>query len=301
MFPLAITPMELIFRRMIAVSVVLHVAALGICALWAGFRSPPARFLSVTVVDLVGGEAFAPPPPERAKPAEPAPPAPTKSAEEEKTPAPPAPTKSAKEEKTPVPSPPVTAKAEKKSKEEERPNAMALAESLRKMREKRNSAEHVQQTVRTIRKEKAARSAIRQIGERVAHRIDLSAVQPASKSALPSAPAGLAGATGNARVPPEHLAYFRQLDERIRSNWTVPAIAMGDKENLIVQLRIVIEQDGRVSLVRMEKTSGNSYFDDSVLRAINKASPLPIPPEQLRGGEDHYEVGFRFYGAGGGV
>lgn len=285
MFPLAITPMELIFRRMIALSVVLHVAALGICAMWAGFHSPPARFLSVTVVDLVGGKAFAPPPPERAKPAEPAPPAPAKSAEEEKT---------------PVPSPPVTAKAEKKSKEE-RPNAMALAESLRKMREKRNSAEHVQQAVRTIRKEKAARSAIRQIGERVAHRIDLSAVQPASKSALPSAPAGLAGATGNARVPPEHLAYFRQLDERIRSNWTVPAIVVGEKENLIVQLRIVIEQDGRVSLVRMEKTSGNSYFDDSVLRAINKASPLPIPPVQLRGGEDYYEVGFRFYGAGGGV
>jgi colicin import membrane protein len=301
MFPLAITPMELIFRRMIALSVVLHVAALGICALWAGFRSPPPRFLSVTVVDLVGGKAFAPPPRERAKPAEPAPPAPTKSAEEEKTPAPPAPTKSAKEEKTPAPSPPVTAKAEKKSKEEERPNAMALAESLRKMREKKNSAEHVQQAVRTIRKEKAARSAIRQIGERVAHRIDLSAVQPASKSALPSAPAGLAGAAGNARVPPEHLAYFRQLDERIRSNWTVPGIAVGEKENLIVQLRIVIEQDGRVSLVRMEKTSGNSYFDDSVLRAINKASPLPIPPVQLRGGEDYYEVGFRFYGAGGGV
>jgi colicin import membrane protein len=286
MFPLAITPMELIFRRMIAVSVVLHVAALGICALWAGFRSPPARFLSVTVVDLVGGEAFAPPPRGRAKPAEPAPPAPTKSA---------------KEEKTPAPSPPVTAKAEKKSREEEKPNAMALAESLRKMREKRNSVEHVQQAVRTIRREKAARSAIRQIGERVAHRIDLSTVRPASKSERPSPPAGLAGATGNARVPPEHLAYFRQLDERIRSNWTVPAIAMGEKENLIVQLRIVIEQDGRVSLVRMEKTSGNSYFDDSVLRAINKASPLPIPPEQLRGGEDHYEVGFRFYGAGGGV
>ena len=137
MFPLAITPMELIFRRMIAVSVVLHVAVLGICALWAGFHSPPARFLSVTVVDLVGGEAFAPPPRERAKPAEPAPPAPTKSATEEKTPA---------------PSPPVTAMAEKKSRAEEKPNAMALAESIKKMREKKESAEHVQQAVRTIRR-----------------------------------------------------------------------------------------------------------------------------------------------------
>lgn len=299
MFPLAITPMELIFRRMIAVSVVLHVAAFGICALWAGFRSPPSRFLSVTVVDLVGGESFAPPPPERAKPAGPSPPPPAESAKEEKAPA--APPPPAKEEKTSAPSPPVTAKAEKKSRPEERPDAMALAESLKKMREKKDSAEHVQQAVRTIRREQAARSAIRQIGERVAHRIDLSAVRPAPKSAFPSPPAGLAGASGNARVPPEHLAYFRQLDERIRSNWTVPVIAMGEKENLIVQLRIVIERDGRVSQVRMEKTSGNSYFDDSVLRAINKASPLPIPPEQLRGGEDHYEVGFRFYGAEGGA
>lgn len=292
MFPLAISPMDLLFRRMIAVSVVLHVVILGICALWAGFRSPPSRFLSVTVVDLVGGEAFAPPPPERAKPAEPAPPVPMKSAEEEKAPAPP---------------PPVTAKAEKKSvvekksRTEEKPDAMALAESLRKMREKRNSAEHVQQAVRTIRREKAARSAIRQIGERVAHRIDLSAVRPAPKSTAPSPAEGLAGASGNARVPPEHLAYFRQLDEKIRSNWTVPALATGEKEKLIVQLRIVIEKDGRVSLVRMEKTSGNSYFDDSVLRAINKASPLPVPPEQLRGGEDHYEIGFRFYGSRGGA
>jgi colicin import membrane protein len=289
MFPLVINPMELLFRRMIAVSVALHVVVLGICVLWAGFRSPPSRFLSVTVVDLVGGEAFAPPPP-----------APTKSAKEEKMPPPPVPAKAEKEEKAPAPPPPVTAKAEKKSRAKERPDAMALAESLRKMREKKNSAEHVEQAVRTIRREKAARSAIRQIGERVAHRIDLSAVRPSSKSTSPSPAEGLAGASGNARVPPEHLAYFRQLDEKIRSNWTVPALATGEKEKLIVQLRIVIEKDGRVSLVRMEKTSGNSYFDDSVLRAINKASPLPVPPEALRGGEDHYEVGFRFYGAGGG-
>lgn len=285
--PLAMAPMELLFRRMIAVSVALHVAALALGMFWAGFRSPPPRFLSVTVVDLVGGEAIAPPPRERAKPAEPSPPAPTMPVKEETEPS--------------APPPPATAKAEKESRAEERPNAMALAESLRKMREKKDSAQHVQEAVRTIRREKAARSAIRQIGERVAHRIDLSAVRPAPKSASPSPPAGLAGAAGNARVPPEHLAYFRELDERIRSNWTVPSLGMGERENLIVQLRIVIEKDGRVSLVRMEKTSGDSYFDDSVLRAINKASPLPVPPEQLRGGEDHYEVGFRFYGAGEGI
>ncbi len=55
-----------------------------------------------------------------------------------------------------------------------------------------------------------------------------------------------------------------------------------------------IEKDGKVTNVEMEKGSGNRFFDESVLRAIGKASPLPVPPEKLRGTEDHYEVGFRF-------
>lgn len=286
MVSLAFSPMEQHLRKMIAVSVVVHVAAFGLAVIWAGYSSPPSRFLSVTVVDLVGGETFAPPPRERAKPVEqPAPPPPVQSAEKEK------------EAEAP---PPVTVKAKEKPPAKEAPDAMALAESLKKIREKRASEERLRETVVALRREKDARRAIRQVGERVGRRIDLPSAQQAPKNASPSPTAGMAGATGNTRVPPEYLAYFRQLDEKIRSNWTVPALPAGEKENLMVRLRIVIEQNGRVSQVQMEKSSGNSYFDDSVRRAINKASPLPVPPEQLRGGEDHYEVGFRFYGAGGG-
>jgi TolB protein len=268
-YPLAFTPMEHLLRRMIAVSVAVHVAAFALCALWAGLRSPPARFLSVAVVDLVGGEALAPPPP----------------------------AKTVKKKEEPAAPPPLPAKEEKKSKAEEAPDEGDLAQSIRKMREKKDSTEQLRKAVVAIRREKAARKAIRQIGERVGRRIDLPAVAAKPKRSSPSPPTGFAGAPGTARVPPEYLAYFRRLDEKIRSNWTVPTLGMEEKEKLMVQLRIVIEKSGLVSRVRMEKTSGNSFFDDSVRRAINKASPLPIPPEQLRGGEDHYEVGFRFYGA----
>lgn len=169
------------------------------------------------------------------------------------------------------------------------------------MREKKVSKEQLRNAVVAIRREKAAQKAIRQIGERVGRRIDQPATAAKPKHSAQSPPTGFTGAPGTARVPPEYLAYFRQLDEKIRSNWTVPALGMEEKEKLMVQLRIVIEKSGLVSRVRMEKPSGNSFFDDSVRRAINKASPLPIPPEQLRGGEDYYEVGFRFYGAGGGL
>ena len=288
--------MEPIFRRMVAVSVALHVAALALFSVWASLHTPPSRFLSVAVVNLVGGEAFAPPPKVSGQPAEkPAPP-----------PAAPPAAKTTKEEGTRMSPPARTAKVEKERGTRGKPvlpttlprETESLAESIKRMREKKASGESVREAVVTIRREKAARSAIHQIGERVGRRIDLSAVRPAQRKESPSAPAGLAGASGTARVPPEHLAYFRQLDDKVRSNWNVPALAVGEKEKLMVQIRIVIEIDGRVSQVRMEKTSGNPYFDDSVLRAIRKASPLPVPPEQLRGSEEYYEVGFRFYGAG---
>jgi colicin import membrane protein len=286
--PFAVSPMEPIFRRMIVVSAVLHLAALALFSVWAALHAPPSRFLSVAVVDLVGGNAFAPSPEVSGKPA---PPPTAKATKEEKTrKSPPARTAKAEKERVPKgkPVPPAIRPGETES----------LAESIKRMREKKTSGESIREAVVTIRREKAARSAIHQIGERVGHRIDLSAVRHAQRKESPSAPAGLAGAAGTARVPPEYLAYFRQLDEKVRSNWNVPALGAGEKEKLMVQIRIVIEIDGRVSQVRMEKSSGNSYFDDSVLRAIRKASPLPVPPAPLRGSEEYYEVGFRFYGAG---
>jgi len=115
-------------------------------------------------------------------------------------------------------------------------------------------------------------------------------------TAPPRLGGGMTGAPGTARVAPEILAYARALDEKVRANWTVPELAQKDVGSLIVQVRITIEKDGRVGNVRMEKVSGNPYFDDSVRRAIQKASPLPVPPAQLRGSEDYYEVGFRFFG-----
>lgn len=104
------------------------------------------------------------------------------------------------------------------------------------------------------------------------------------------------------RLSPEMTAYFGRLKEIVRNSW-VPPGHVREATKLVVKLLILIEKDGRVSDARIERDeagregSGNKYFDDSVLRAIRKASPLPVPPEQLRGGEDHYEVGLIFHGS----
>jgi TolA protein len=168
------------------------------------------------------------------------------------------------------------------------------------MREARAGSEAVRGAVEERRSEAAARAAVRSVGERVAHRIE--APPPArsgGRGAAGGGGAGGGGAQGTVRLSPELRDYFRRLEERVRSSWILPGTLARDAAKLEVELRIMIEKDGRVSGERIERGSGNPYFDDSVLRAIRKASPLPVPPEQLRGGEDHYEVGFRFHGGAG--
>lgn len=287
MSSLAMDPMDRVMRRMILLSAGLHLLGMVAAAAWMAWHSPTARFIPVAVVDLVGGGDFArrhvsPPAAVREEPPPSSPAGPSKKL--------PAASPSRAE-----PAPKVAAKT---APAREEPGTLSLSERIRRMREKRESSEQVREAVGVIRKQREARTAVRRIGERVAHRVDLSGLRPEPKRASSPAGASIGGAVGSRRVSPETLAYFHALDERIRENWTVPDLALSDSRNLIVQIRIKIEQDGKVTNVRMEKTSGNPYFDDSVLRAIAKASPLPVPPEQLRGTEDHYEIGFRFFGGG---
>ena len=268
-------------RTMLALSgaahLVLAIAALVVPPL----SGTPLRLEPVAVVDLIGGGEFNK---ETGK-------SPAPTAREDENPAPPAPTRPparrGKKEKA--------APDDFVSSKRQAADATSLTERLRKMREARAGSEAVRGAVEERRSEAAARAAVRSVGERVAHRIE--APPPARSGARGAAGGG--GAQGTVRLSPELRDYFRRLEESVRSSWILPGALARDAANLVVELRIVIEKDGRVSGERIERGSGNPYFDDSVRRAIRKASPLPVPPEQLRGGEDHYEVGFRFHGGAG--
>ena len=275
-------------RTMLALSAVVHMS-LAIAALTVPpLLGTPLRLEPVAVVDLIGGGEFRE---ETRKPPEPTP-----AASESEKPAPKGRTAS-------TPPPAARGKAAKKAvsngfvpSKRQATDAASLTDRLRKMREARAGSESVRDAVEERRSEAAARAAVRSVGERVAHRIE--APQPARSVGRFAAGAG-GGAQGTVRLSPELLDYFRRLEESVRNSWVLPAALVRDAAKLVVELRIVIEKDGRVSEERIERGSGNPYFDDSVRRAIRKASPLPVPPEQLRGGEDHYEVGFRFHGGAG--
>jgi len=262
-----------------AAHLLLAIAALAVPPLYR----IPLRLEPVAVVDLIGGGEFRQ---EAGKP-----PGPTPDARENGKPAP-------RDRTASTPPPATRGKGAKAAPDEFVPSkrqaadAVSLTERLRKMREARAGSEAVRGAVEERRSEAAARAAVRGVGERVAHRIE---APPPERSGARGA-AGGGGAQGTVRLSPELRDYFRRLEESVRSSWVLPGGLVRDAAKLVVELRIVIEKDGRVSEERIERGSGNPYFDDSVRRAIRKASPLPVPPEQLRGGEDHYEVGFRFHG-----
>ena len=62
------------------------------------------------------------------------------------------------------------------------------------------------------------------------------------------------------------------------------------KPEAIIAIRI--KRDGEIVKVWTEKSSGNTYFDQSALRAIAKSNPLPPVPEGY--GEEYFELGIRF-------
>lgn len=79
--------------------------------------------------------------------------------------------------------------------------------------------------------------------------------------------------------------YYSKITSEIWQHWIYPDMGNKDIEAIIV---IRISKDGSVQIKGIEKSSGNSLFDRSAIRAITKASPLTPPPYEM-------EIGVRFY------
>jgi colicin import membrane protein len=71
-------------------------------------------------------------------------------------------------------------------------------------------------------------------------------------------------------------AWRRLIEDKIRRNIVEPPNLQGNPQ---VEFDVVQIPGGEVLSVRMTKSSGQPSYDSAVERAINKASPLPPPPE----------------------
>ena len=236
-----------------------------------------AREYPVYTVDLVGGEKIgrtnfgteltpAAAPKESAK-------------KEEKTNPPPEPKKAEKVktiEKTAVipekASPKETVKKETSS--EKKTEAKDAAASLESVRERLIQSAVERAKSRTESGQKASKGEVISTGTAEGER---------------AAALGKGGRGGGVVKGMEFVIYQNRMLSTIKNNW----VWVGQRSNLRVVVRFNIKDNGEIVGLKVVQPSGNASYDDSVLRAVNKSSPLPVPPEAVRKDFSEVELSFR--------
>jgi len=87
----------------------------------------------------------------------------------------------------------------------------------------------------------------------------------------------------------EFLVYRNRMLHLIKEQWTW----VGKVTDLEVTVRFGILENGEVIGLRVVEASGDTSYDDSVLRAMRKAAPLPPPPDNYRKDFMSVELTFR--------
>ncbi len=85
------------------------------------------------------------------------------------------------------------------------------------------------------------------------------------------------GMGGGALASAEKVAYANALQQHVKSGWRW--LAARDKLRALVLVEIL--PDGRIRSVEIAQSSGNKNFDDSILRAVKKANPVPAAPATI--------------------
>lgn len=87
----------------------------------------------------------------------------------------------------------------------------------------------------------------------------------------------------------EFIIYQNRMLSSIKDNWAW----VGQKSNLRVVVHFSIKDNGEITGLKIVQPSGDASYDESVLRAVKKSSPLPPPPESSRKDFADVELTFR--------
>lgn len=175
----------------------------------------------------------------------------------------------------------VTVKNKYKDKAKE---LAALEDSLKKVSErvkKRQDEAELEARLEALKKKQESES------KEVSRRLDALKKELSSKRKSPvAAAAGPAGKVMEAKYP----AYYSVIRDKVQEQWIYPEGFGADKVSIIISIRI--GRNGRLMDSWVEKSSGNSRFDESLINAVRKASPFPALPQDFQG--TYLETGLRF-------
>ncbi len=194
----------------------------------------------------------------------------------------------------PVSSAPKPAGEAGKPKTKEKPISLApakkedpgkgIAEAVDRIRQ-RQEGKKIDSAIDRIRSEKESRQVSSAI-ENIRRRVTI------GTSGTVEAEEGSTGGASSGILAMKCKIYYNLIWQRIRSAWVLPDEALRGQKNLETIINIRIAKDGQIEEVQFEKKSGNSYLDESALRAIKKANPLPPLPPGFEG--DKFDLGVRF-------
>nr|HIA87483.1 cell envelope integrity protein TolA [Gammaproteobacteria bacterium] len=71
-------------------------------------------------------------------------------------------------------------------------------------------------------------------------------------------------------------ALVGRIGAKVRENWNKP---LGSMTGLETVISVKVQRTGEVVSVKVVKSSGDHFFDQSAENAVYKASPLPFPDE----------------------
>jgi TonB family protein len=228
-----------VFRRLLVVSVVLHVVVY--VALFVSFRRRGELIAAAPVmVQIVQMPKTAPAPKAAAPAPKPPPPKPPEPPKEKAPPPPP-----------PPPKPVVKEIVIPKEMREEKPKAVPKPVEKKPETPPPSAAELLQKMTERVEQQEAANKP-----------------PDAPETEGPAAAAPTAG-----RFDPLLSPWIANVQARVRANWSGASVCTGEPE-----FDVDLDAAGHVTHLSLSKSSGDKYCDDTAERALRKSDPLPPPP-----------------------
>src|SRR4030042_615560 len=167
----------------------------------------------------------------------------------------------------------------------EKPKKDDIVEKVKKTQKEKVELKHIQEAIEEIRK----KVALDEIQKRVARREKTEERAPVVAPPVPMISSPKMAPSPKMISPPKTLPrlesilneYYSMIWAKIKEAWTIPENLIKEMVDLETVIVIIIERDGKIQKSWFEKQSGNDLYDQSAMRAIKKAEPLPSIPKEF--------------------
>ena len=158
---------------------------------------------------------------------------------------------------------------------------------VEKAEERKFDSKQLEKALEEIRKKTALDKIQKQVARRESHE-KTEERPPVTPPIVSVAPTARTGPGGDEKIK----EYYTRIWAKIKGAWTIPENFSKEVVDLEAVLVVIIERDGTIRKWWFEKKSGHAAYDQTVVRAIMKADPLPPIPKDIS--ENTVEIGLRF-------